>query len=536
MTLMMMALAMVLGFTQCKKEQPVLQDDTDGVRITLTLDGGDNSKVVVNPTGGGTYATVTFEKDDIIFVGNNGHFCGILTHDGSKFTGTINEDNGELSTSDYLHFYFMGNTVARVPEGMSITDQTSKYPVISYDHSQEFYAGAGSYTAKLKNYCAIVKFKTPDIDADITITGMNNIVGVNFALNNAADGTGVDHNPYSPNKVGTGDITLHKVSNTERWAVLLEQDEVTDAMAYATGYATASAFTMPAIGNNQYLTNGGAGYAITMEAVPVDYVFSVSGETKVHFSRGNLQAVFADAGTSTCTWKFADHQYDYVGNATANTAVGDNQVSTAGTVDLFGWVGESSSLAAYGINNSFNLFDYGEVNDGLKIDWGTLTIGGGEGHSWRTLTNDEWVYLFNTRNNMTVNSTPNARFTKATITTPSEATVNGVIIFPDNYVGGTPSGVTWGSINLINPATTTTTCTAAGWASLETLGCVFLPAAGSRLVIEGTISEAGESGFYWSSSHGEGIGLAYDVVFSSTFFQTDVTYNRFNGHSVRLVY
>ena len=67
-----MALALVLGFTQCKKDQPTPQ--TQGVRITLNVDGGNNnSRVIVNPTGhtNPDYATVTFEEGDVIYVGYN---------------------------------------------------------------------------------------------------------------------------------------------------------------------------------------------------------------------------------------------------------------------------------------------------------------------------------------------------------------------------------------------------------------------------------------------------------------------------------
>ena len=41
--------------------------------------------------------------------------------------------------------------------------------------------------------------------------------------------------------------------------------------------------------------------------------FSVSGEKKVCFSQGNLQYQ-----GSTGTWRFATHQYDFIGNAAGN--------------------------------------------------------------------------------------------------------------------------------------------------------------------------------------------------------------------------
>lgn len=44
-------------------------------------------------------------------------------------------------------------------------------------------------------------------------------------------------------------------------------------------------------------------------------VFSVNGEShKVRFSRGNLQATY---NGSAWSWAFAEHQWDYIGNAAA---------------------------------------------------------------------------------------------------------------------------------------------------------------------------------------------------------------------------
>ena len=261
---LLLPLLILLCLTSCKKNVETISDGiiSSGVNITLDVDGG--SKVIVNPTGhtNPNYATVTFEKNDIIYVGNNGVYCGYLEHDGTKFTGTVNP----TSEADYLHFYFMGNKGGKSePSSVSITDQTSKYPVISYAHSTKLYKnGTTSYTAKLQNYCAIVKFTTTNIPQStaITITGMNNTVAVNFAANNAA--TSNIGEPYTFSKTGKGNITLHAESNTERWAILIPQDEVTTATAYAVGYATASAFTVPTISANGFYTNNGTGYGISL--------------------------------------------------------------------------------------------------------------------------------------------------------------------------------------------------------------------------------------------------------------------------------
>lgn len=149
-TALLLACVMLLGFTQCKKEQPAPQ--AESVRITLTVDDGNkDSRVIVDPTGhhDPDFATVTFEEGDVIYVGNNGKYCGFLTYDGTNFTGTINPTSGDNENTDYLHFYFMGNktpsniiesgesAAALAPNSttsfdVNITDQTAKYPVISY--------------------------------------------------------------------------------------------------------------------------------------------------------------------------------------------------------------------------------------------------------------------------------------------------------------------------------------------------------------------------------------------------------------------
>ena len=154
----------------------------------------------------------------------NGAYCGYLTYDGSNFGGTITPTSGD--DGDYLHFYFMGNKgpVGSAPSSVYISDQTSKYPVISYGRSTSLYnSGTTSYSATLYNKCAIGKFTISGVDTDkaITITGMKNTVSVDFSKN----GTGDVVNPYTYTKTGSGEIRLHAESNTVRWAILLPQDE-----------------------------------------------------------------------------------------------------------------------------------------------------------------------------------------------------------------------------------------------------------------------------------------------------------------------
>ena len=124
-------------------------------------------------------------------------------------------------------------------------------------------------------------------------------------------------------------------------------------------------------------------------------LFSVSATRQVRFSQGNLQYQ-----ASTNTWRFAEHQYDYVGTQTAdrygnyggNVSGSDNRSISStysGWIDLFGWgTGSNPTLSS----PSFE--DYGTF-----MDWGCNAIinGGNTVNQWRTLTIAEWNYLLNTR-------------------------------------------------------------------------------------------------------------------------------------------
>ena len=51
MTYFVMALALVLGLAQCKKEQPTPQSEDNVVMITLNVGGGNNNGSRVNVEG-----------------------------------------------------------------------------------------------------------------------------------------------------------------------------------------------------------------------------------------------------------------------------------------------------------------------------------------------------------------------------------------------------------------------------------------------------------------------------------------------------
>ncbi len=284
------------------------------------------------------------------------------------------------------------------------------------------------------------------------------------------------------------------------------------------------------------LDGSGVTATCAVTVIPVGAIkgkFTVASGKQVYFSRGNLQATYN--GTDW-TWAFAANQWDYIGNAAGNTSINGNGTVSASnvTVDLFGWVGASSTwtgAAQYGISNSTatnNTNGYGNVADeALKSDWGN-TIGTG----WRTLTSAEWTYVFNTRTTGgTVFGTSSARYAHATINTDGTS-VNGMILFPDGVDIASTEVTTAGSVNATSAYATK--CTSAQWSALAAKGCVFLPAAGYRA--QASVSDAGSNGRYWSSSPDtSNVNRAYLVGFYSGGLYPAHYYSRYYGFSVRLV-
>ena len=242
MTYFVMALAMVLGLAQCKKEQPLEPtNEGNGVRITLNVENGSNSgaRANVNPPH------VTFVSGDQILVGYNGAYVGTLTHNGEHFAGSI---DATVSGSQKLYFYFVGNknkTGASISVGaesytVDISDQTTELPVLSFSASIEDFTGAGSYSASLHNQCALVKFPLANAAGSVLVGGMYKEATISFA---------------SPGitKTGTpGQIRLFSKTDTEKWAILLPQDLVDDA-AVTIGNQSGLTVDVPAIMAGDYI-------------------------------------------------------------------------------------------------------------------------------------------------------------------------------------------------------------------------------------------------------------------------------------------
>ncbi len=523
-----MALLMVISLSQCKKnEQNASDNQSDAVTITLDVKGGNGSKVIVNPNTG----TVDFENGDQIIVASGGKYVGTLTYNGNLFTGAISN-----ATEGYpLQFYFLGNVTpaetltSGITESCSvvISDQTEHLPVISAAPSDENYAASTTdYTAQLLNKCALVKFNVTTLsETAICVTGFNNKVTVNFM-----------ENTLTNNQESNGVITL-PAGNGEKWTILLPQ-EAMEAGEQGSAYSQDGVYigtrgAVPVITENGYLTTG-IEVTVTTEVNPgevptgaIDGKFTINANgDQVYFSQGNLQYI---GSASTPYWKFADNQWDYFGTTTGQNS-GNQNVDR----DLFGWGTSGYNHGAncyqpWSTSTDYNdYFAYGQYNYNLydqtnQADWGYNSIvnGGNQPNQWRTMTNNEWDYVFNTR--ITVSG---ICYAKSRVNN-----VNGIILLPDDWVA---SYYELNNTNRSDASYSSNTITISQWNVLEQYGAVFLPAVGKRL--NTSVIYMNSDGYYWSSSHYYGEN-AYIVSFFDGGLGTlhYIDYRHF-GLSVRLVH
>ena len=540
-SMILMAFALAVTMSQCKKNEEKPTSNDEVVTITLDVAKNNGSKVVVNPSTG----TVDFETGDKIYVGSGGKNVGFLTHNGTNFSGNITNP----TENQPLQFYFLGNVtptetlVTGTTEECSviISDQTEHLPVISCAASYENYvSGITAYSAHLLNKCALVKFNvTTPSNSPICITGMHNKVTVDFT-----------QNTMTPSMDGEGVIMLPAGSgeNVEKWAILLPQEALEvgeEGSVYSDdGFFTGTRSAIPTIDDNGYLTQGiniDVSNVIVSD-IPIGAInglFSVSDTKQVYFSKGNLQYI---GSANNPYWKFADHQWDYLG-----TATGQNSELQNVDRDLFGWgttgyIHEHSAFCYQPWSTSTNVDDYrphisshGLYQMSGQGDWGYNAIfngGNNEDMGWRTLkqysdnsvpANSEWSNLLYNRT-----TSSGIRFAKAVVNG-----INGLVLLPDNW---NSSIYSLNDFNSDFSSFNSNIITANDWITiLEANGAVFLPAAGQRVGY--SINNVGYVCNYWSASYlSTSISNgAFRILVSNQNIDSGNLMPPSDGYSVRLV-
>ena len=242
--------------------------------------------------------------------------------------------------------------------------------------------------------------------------------------------------------------------------------------------------------------------------------FTINAQgNRVQFSQGNLQYQ-----ASTATWRFAENQYDYVGdsghgNVTAGVMPSDNSKISdtyTGWIDLFG----------YATGNNPTLHEVSSAAYASGMDWGynAISNGGNTPEMWRCLTLLEWMYIVNNRKGA------KDKIAKATV-----VGVQGIILLPDDWKT-VPSGIT---LTITSSDWTTNTYNATKWKKLEDAGAVFLPAAGYRM--DTKVLNTNETAYYWSMSYDQKIEMAGGMYSTNGLSLSHSQFETYKGFSVRLV-
>lgn len=269
--------------------------------------------------------------------------------------------------------------------------------------------------------------------------------------------------------------------------------------------------------------------------------FSVGDGLQVRFSQGNLQY-----RAESDTWRFAENQWDYLGNTGGNATERAKRADQANWIDLFGW-GTSGQETINGNNNpryqpwetagtreeykpGNSLYvNFAQGSGYEESDWAyhnKIQNAGNAVHQWWCLTNQQWTFLLNTRDNAA--------------SLKGEGKVhgkNGLILLPDDWswadsevaTAVEAAGFTWTAgnsawANVISDDL---------WTILEKHGAVFLPAAGARSGV--AMTNIGSYGYYWTSTQPSlSWGAANSLIITSNnvYLSTD---SRHQGYSVRPV-
>ncbi|MBR6091441.1 MAG: hypothetical protein IKQ09_01315 [Bacteroidales bacterium] len=521
-----MALALVLGMSQCKKQE-IPTNGNGGEKVYVTLNVNNGESIAVNVDNGGRHAVapnlgvIQFRNDDVLYVGHDGKYIGKLTYNNGAFSGKLEPPTG----NDFLHFYFLGG---KAPEDsitagtttdftINIADQSQNLPVLCYGAStQEYTATATNYSAVLEYKCALVRFN------------LEKQVYMNVNLSNVLTEATIDfvNHAITPITTSTGTMTLYGEEGviTHRWGILLPGTTLTgnsDLVWQGTG-------SMPTIVANGYVDAGvGAGILIHNPSIPAPSltdavhsgnnlsVFSVSPTQKVYFSKANLKRT-----PNSNTWEFHNSQveecygqpvFQQITNKLksiqqSNYGYGPLINIYQSSMDRFCWGYYTQPSGPFmDVSSTDYVTGRKDLSRTLETDWGCAF----PNTYWRTPTGSEWDYLLNN----TARGNKRFMLVKFFNSQPVEGVqCEGLLLFPDDFVEPSNLTTTSGTTTLFSSTWYNQTdqyhmidkltynssldgvCTqsTSNMYKLLEAGAVFLPAVGVR---------SGSGGYYYKYNY-----------------------------------
>lgn len=576
--IVLLALASVLFLLpQCKKNTVTPVED-NGFYMTLTAGCGDRTAFTPS-TGEFVWSD---GETEYIYVGGSNHYnclgklSGTGTGTGSMtFSGTLTTTptNGET-----LYFFYLGKGAEKTGTALTTLDFSTQDGTLPNVTDYHIAVGTGSYSSGSINYATTLEMKSAIAFFDVSGFGSSNVVYVHG--NDVYSTATVDYQNGMITGNTKGYINVG-TSGSGKYVALIPSVTTETVVKFDSNTKTGFLTFNRGIQAGKYYANGNDALAVTAHSLPegaAPGLFSISATEKVRFSQGNLQyrsLGAPDAGV----WRFAEHQYDFVGDATNGTVefagIKSNNalisVDYNGWIDLFGWgtsgyhnpddegnikyypystgTASGGEYNKYGYGPSLNMTDYNLVGTSANYDWGVynaISNGGNQKGLWHTLQYnystwngyyDGWYYIINCRS-----TSSGMRYAKAQITGINAGVnqyVNGLILLPDDW------DAQYFSLNNVNQGCfdysvnfAVNTITLYDWVhTLQSHGAVFLPAAGYRG--SSSISYVGSCGEYWSTND------RYDLAYTMSCYAYSVVFrnvsgdiygmHRYEGHSVRLV-
>ena len=534
------AVVTVAVLSSCKKE--------DKAKFLFTATIESSTKTTININNVTEIGTIAWEQGDniTVFDGNGVEATLSATTSGTTSGFTLDDGQAEPATAPYMAIYNEGGSVTRNTITLSDIQNWSSSSV----KAPMYAPNTNSTELVFKNLCGIMVLTLDAPSSGIVPKKVTNIV---ITANSALCGSflidGDDYSLQSLSNSGNNTVTLVcgdgvSIQGSETFYIFLPPATYTSmTITIHTDDGMVCTKTL----QNTFTVERNCYYPFSFTLSPVGGInglFTVgvnadNSPKQIWFSKGNIQYQ-----ASTGTWRFAEHQYDYVGDAlSGNVYEGSVKCNNclisntySGWIDFFGWgtSGWNSGAVCYQPwSTSTTPSDYypgGSYTNGLtgyyaEADWAwhnAISNGGNAAHQWRTLTQSEWHYLFVTRTNASdKHGTGNING------------VSGLIILPDNWTQ--PSGCTFISGFPTNSNSfdwTLNSYTLAQWAQMEASGAVFLPASGRRYGTDA--GNVGGNSYYWSSTPYSD-GFTCGMYFYATHVETGAAHPHYCGFSVRPV-
>lgn len=541
----LMAFVMLLTVVGCQK-------DTVSIKARIAV-CSNNDKTYM---GGPNDRTPMWNSSDEVWIngtpyqiqgsGNSSHFEGVTSsrdyraiYPSSIVTGNndINSSNIEISIPEVQNYVTVaGHQVVEAPMGAQVGG-SSNNPHLCFTNMGGILAIQliNNTTQARSQALSIDEIIITSADHNMALWGNGIVERINdenrrYVINETL--TGEDDPHCSVSLTGIADVTLSAATPTVLYIYVpaATGDVLNRFKIEVKAHSSAGTFTYTREQTQAGQGNVGlncmayipfdlasAAEDFVANAIPegaIDALFTVADGVQVYFSQGNLRYDVANE-----TFRIPENQYDIVGNVYRNSTIEEIELLGWGTSGYqSGQFTPGSTTKRYAGPTDFATtsdFQYGPVGtinlsslDGSPFDWGSAIESECE---WRTLTQDEWVNLFERYDDCWRRA--------EVIDEVSEVHTRGIVVFPDNF--HSQSDV------FIDDHTNHDDAWECYKGTLDRYHIVFLPYAGSRSNTTYTDGWA-----YWTATTTGNLSARYMYL---TTTPAKSSKSRNNGCAVRLV-